>query len=85
MISYYTLPASEVGGGHRCLSPWIVAYVFPDGEVRPCLNFSYSFGNIRRERFSRIWNNAQAKLFRDTLKKNRIFPVCARCTELYRY
>ncbi|MBI4845536.1 MAG: radical SAM protein [Candidatus Omnitrophica bacterium] len=34
----------------RCLSPWIVAYVFPDGEVRPCLNSSFSFGNIRENK-----------------------------------
>lgn len=69
----------------RCVSPWITAYVFPDGEIRPCLNFDYSFGNIKKDNFTQIWNSGQAKEFRKTLRKNKIFPVCIRCTELYRY
>ncbi|MCP4650988.1 MAG: radical SAM protein [PVC group bacterium] len=83
---YYQNPSylpSEYPG--RCLSPWVVSYVFPDGEVRPCLNCSYSFGNVKNSSFSRIWNNEDARLYRTTLKKNKIFPVCIRCTELYRY
>lgn len=69
----------------RCLSPWMVAYVFPDGEVRPCLNFSYFYGNIKNDKFTKLWNNEKAINFRRQLKQNRIFPVCIRCTELYRY
>ncbi|MFH2145816.1 MAG: radical SAM protein [Candidatus Omnitrophota bacterium] len=69
----------------RCLSPWIVAYIFPDGEIRPCLNFSYSFGNIKEESFVKLWNAERAVNYRQALKKNKIFPVCVRCTELYRY
>lgn len=72
-------------GTERCVSPWIVAYIFPDGEVRPCLNFNYSYGNIKNNKFREIWNSPQAIKFRQELKKNKIFPVCARCTELYRY
>lgn len=69
----------------RCLSPWITAYIFPDGEIRPCLNFDYSYGNIRERRFAEIWNGENATKYRKALKKNNIFPVCVRCTELYRY
>ncbi|MCM8780891.1 MAG: radical SAM protein [Candidatus Omnitrophica bacterium] len=69
----------------RCLSPWIVAYIFPDGSVRPCLNCSYSFGNIMDNKFIEIWNSKEAIIYRRQLKDNGIFPVCARCTELYRY
>ncbi len=76
------LPSAQ---NSRCLSPWLTAYVFPDGEVRPCLNFSYSFGNIKKEEFISIWNGAKAARFRNTLKANKIFPACVRCTELYRY
>ena len=83
---YYTDPCYQPARQNcRCLSPWLVAYVFPDGEVRPCLNFSYSFGNIKEGKFKDIWNNGQAIQFRNTLKTNKIFPVCTRCTELYRY
>ncbi len=69
----------------RCLSPWIVAYIFPDGEIRPCLNFSYSFGNVKEVGFTQAWNSQKAVAFRKFLKEKRIFPVCVRCTELYRY
>jgi radical SAM protein with 4Fe4S-binding SPASM domain len=69
----------------RCLSPWIAAYVFPNGDVRPCLNFSYSYGNVRGNKISELWNGPCAIQFRRFLKEKKIFPVCARCTELYRY
>ncbi|MBU0881007.1 MAG: radical SAM protein [Candidatus Omnitrophica bacterium] len=69
----------------RCLSPWIAAYVFPNGEVRPCLNSTYSYGNIKDAPLCRIWNSQKALRHRQLLRENKIFPACARCTELYRY
>lgn len=69
----------------RCLSPWVVAYVFPDGQVKPCLNCSYEFGNLKNARFEHIWNSEKAVRFRNLLKKNQLFATCVRCTELYRY
>lgn len=69
----------------RCLSPWVTAYIFPDGEVRPCLNLSYTYGNINSSKFTKIWNSAPAIRYRRILKEENIFPVCVRCTELYRY
>lgn len=71
--------------GMRCLGPWLVAYIFPDGEVRPCLNLSYSFGNIKTEKFAELWNSQRAVDYRQLVKEKKIFPVCIRCTELYRY
>lgn len=83
---YYTNPGyAPRGFSGKCLSPWIAAYVFPDGAVRPCLNSTYSYGNIRAVRFQDIWNGRAAVRFRRQLKKCAAFPVCARCTELYRY
>ncbi len=69
----------------RCLSPWVCAYVFPDGNVRPCLNSTYSFGNIKESDFKNIWNGEKAAEYRQILKNNKIFAACIRCTELYRY
>jgi len=69
----------------RCLSPWIAGYIFPDGELRPCLNSGYSFGNLKKDRFWKIWNSSEALKFRSLLKEKGIFPSCVRCTELYRY
>ncbi len=82
---YHNKNYRPAGGSVRCLSPWMVAYIFPDGQVKPCLNFSYSYGTIKSSKFSELWNNPAAIKFRRQLKDNKIFPVCARCTELYRY
>ncbi len=86
LLEYYRDPSrlpSDYPG--RCLSPWMVAYVFPDGEVRPCLNCSYSFGSIKNEKFRQIWNSQKAVNYRRLLKQKQFFPVCVRCSELYRY
>jgi radical SAM protein with 4Fe4S-binding SPASM domain len=86
IIKYYTsfdfLPESYK---NRCISPWMVAYVFPDGSVRPCQSLNYSIGNIRDASFKQLWNGDSASTFRKTLKKDKHFPVCTRCTEFYRY
>jgi radical SAM protein with 4Fe4S-binding SPASM domain len=83
LIKYYRDPCFSPG--LRCLSPWIAAYVFPDGEVRPCLNCTYSYGNIKSSSFGSSWNGDKAIAFRRALKKAGAFPLCRRCTELYRY
>jgi len=70
---------------NRCLSPWMVAYIFPDGSVRPCLSLGYSVGNIKENSFRTIWNNYNYKRFRKILKRRNSFPVCAKCTEYYRF
>jgi MoaA/NifB/PqqE/SkfB family radical SAM enzyme len=86
-LSHYYTKARYIPEGYsrRCLSPWIAAYVFPDGQLRPCLNSSYSFGNIKGSGFLEAWNSPQAVRYRQELKKQGIFPACVRCTELYRY
>lgn len=69
----------------RCLSPWMVAYIFPDGSVGPCLALNYSIGNIKESKFTDIWNGEAALKFRKMLKEEKYFPVCPRCTEFYRF
>ena len=86
LMEYYQNPAyrpSEYPA--RCLSPWMTAYVFPDGQVLPCLNFDYSYGNLKTDNFLRIWNGESATRYRRMIKDKGILPVCVRCTELYRY
>lgn len=84
-LAYYRDDYIPKGYGNRCLSPWACAYIFPEGEVKPCLNSSYSFGSIKNQAFREIWNSQKAREFRRLLKENKIFPACIRCTELYRY
>jgi len=82
LLDYYSL---NYDPKLKCLSPWMVSYIFPDGRVLPCLNYSYSFGNIKDSNFLEIWNNKEAIYFRKILKKYKRFKACLRCTELYRY
>ncbi len=69
----------------RCKSPWMAAYVFPDGGVRPFHSMNFEAGNIRDDSFTDIWNNAAYRRFRRQVRACGRFPICARCTELYRF
>ena len=69
----------------RCLSPWMVAYVLPDGSVKPCLSLGYEMGNLQEAPFKEIWNGERAIRFRRLLKERGYFPVCPRCTEFCRF
>ena len=69
----------------RCKSPWMVAYIFPDGSVHPCLSMGVTMGDINKEPFLKIWNNERYKKYRRVVKKQGHFDACARCTELYRF
>ncbi len=71
--------------GSACMSPWMVAYIFPDGTVRPCLSNGVVMGNVREESFSAIWNNDRYVGYRREVKRHGYFPACVRCTELYRF
>jgi len=70
---------------NRCLSPWMVAYIFPDGSVRACQSLNFSAGNIRESSFRDIWNSERYRNFRQVVKERKAFPVCVRCTEFYRF
>lgn len=69
----------------RCLSPWMVAYIFPDGTVRPCLSLSLSLGNIKHQSFLDTWNSPEYVHFRKDIMEKGGYPVCTRCTEFYRF
>jgi radical SAM protein with 4Fe4S-binding SPASM domain len=69
----------------RCLSPWMVVYVFPNGDLRPCLSLGVTFGNIHEDSIERMLNGERARKFRQDLKARGMFPACARCTELCRF
>ncbi len=70
---------------NRCVSPWMVAYIFPDGTVRPCQSLNYSSGNLKENGFKKIWNNENHIRFRQITKRLKRYPVCSRCTEFYRF
>jgi len=69
----------------RCLSAWMVAYIMPDGDVRPCYLFNLSLGNIKEKQFTEIWREGRYREFRRVTKTLGKYPACQRCTELYRF
>jgi len=69
----------------RCKGPWMAAYIFPDGGVRPFHSMPFVAGNVRDAPFRAIWNNDAYRRYRRTVKARGRFPICSRCTELYRF
>ena len=63
----------------------MTVYIFPDGNVGPCEELNLYFGNAKSESFKFIWNNRQFVRFRQILREKKTFPVCYRCSELYRF
>lgn len=71
---------------NRCLSLWLTAYIFPDGSVRPYHSMNYTLGNIRKDRFTKIWNSPAYQKYRKYIKDHKKFAVCPKgCTEFFRY
>ncbi|MFQ5706407.1 MAG: radical SAM protein [bacterium] len=85
--SYYTsFEFTSTSYRNRCLSLWMAAYIFPNGDVRPYHSMDYTLGNVQQSTFKEIWNNEKFQVYRRFIKRNRKFPVCAKgCTEFYRY
>src|SRR4030042_5943091 len=80
--SFSFLPSSYK---QRRLRPWMVAYVLPDGIIKPCLSLGYAMGDLHAASFKEIWNGERAVQFRRLLKERRYFPICPRCTEFSRF
>lgn len=81
VIEYYLGNSFNYAANKRCIRPWRVAPIYPNGNLIPCLD--YSFGNLRESSFREIWNGQRAKRFRKVLRSIGQFPVCARCCALY--
>jgi len=86
IVEYYTqkrfLPSSYA---RRCMSPWVITYICPNGEVRPCFLLDYVAGNLNQKSFADIWSDKKYLDFRKNLKTHKLFPACTKCTEFYRY
>ena len=80
---YYQEPANTFGY-KKCMYPWMVTDIMPNGDVAPCRDYpDYVVGNIREESLPDIWNNEHYRKFRTALKEEKgLFPICARCCGL---
>ena len=80
---YYHEPGNFFGYG-KCVTPWLIAELMPNGDVSPCRDYpDYVVGNIKNEGILEIFNNERYRKFRLALKKaGGVFPICARCCGL---
>lgn len=80
---YYGEPGNFMGYG-KCVTPWLITEVMPNGDVSPCRDYpDYIVGNIRETPILEIFNNEKYRKFRKTLKEaGGTFPICARCCGL---
>ena len=68
----------------NCEYPWNTLVINYKGDVFPCcqdVNESINLGNIRREKFSQIWNSPNICKLRDAIKGNskHLPAVCEKC------
>lgn len=84
---YYNEP-ERLFGYKRCVAPWFMVDIMPDGSVATCRDHpDYIVGNIKNNNLIDIYNNEKYRKFRKALKssKNGLFPICSRCCGLMGY
>ncbi len=80
--TYYAHPEKLFGYG-KCIQPWVVTEIMPNGDVATCRDYpDYVCGNIQRDPLLEIWNNDKYRQFRQSLTKDGLLPICARCCGL---
>jgi radical SAM protein with 4Fe4S-binding SPASM domain len=73
---------SQTFGYQRCLVPWSIVQVLPNGDVTTCGDYpDYLVGNVRDASLLELWNNDRYRRFRQLLATG-LLPVCSRCCGL---
>ena len=66
-----------------CLWPFYYSFISCDGYVQPCCIISdpgrFTLGNLKKKRFSNIWNSSEMIQFRRTIQTRRLHDFCKRC------
>lgn len=65
-----------------CTTPWLYAFVGPDGYVSNCIE--NTIGNIKENDFWELWNNEKANKIRQVLCENGSFDFCKKCCNFYK-
>ncbi|MFA5859703.1 MAG: radical SAM protein [Elusimicrobiota bacterium] len=83
MKDYYLKP-SEMFGYSKCIAPFIMVDIMPNGDVTTCRDFiDIKVGNVNDNKLLDIWNNDKFVQFRKLLIKHKgLLPICARCCGL---
>lgn len=80
--AYYKREHNKIRKNHgKCLAPWNMAMVLPDGEVWICPD--YSVGNVKEENILKLFNNKKAREFRKILVNLKKMPICGDCYTIY--
>ena len=65
-----------------CLLPWTQLYVFSDGSLRPCCDWSGPpLGDLRSSEIDELWNSPGLKVLRADMMRGRPVAGCWRCYE----
>lgn len=87
-IHRYYLEPENLFGYKKCVAPWFMVDIMPDGSVATCRDHpDYVAGNIKHDSLVNIYNNEKYRAFRQAIKscEKGLFPVCARCCGLMGY
>ena len=72
-------PDDDVMEGYSCSAGHTACYINPYAEVFPCVQFQFSTGNLRRQKFADIWyRSPQMKEVRSIRVKD--LTVCSSCS-----
>jgi radical SAM protein with 4Fe4S-binding SPASM domain len=70
-------------GENACCNIENLIDIQPTGEANFCVDApDYSFGNARENTIKELWNNEQAKAFRE-FRRNKVLSACHRCVARY--
>ncbi|MFH2027983.1 MAG: radical SAM protein [Nanoarchaeota archaeon] len=83
-IAKYYLEPSKMFGYDKCVAPFIMVDVMPNGDVTTCRDFiDVKVGNITEKPLLEIWNDKEFVKFRKLLiDKKGLLPQCSRCCGL---
>jgi len=87
-IARYYLEPDNLFGYGRCVAPWFMVDIMPNGDVVTCRDHpDYLVGNIKNSSLTEIYNNDKYMAFRRALRSNKkgLFPICSRCCGLMGY
>jgi MoaA/NifB/PqqE/SkfB family radical SAM enzyme len=70
------------GYARTCRYPYFAVRIDPGGDVYPCHNFPYAFGNVRTGRLLDIWNGPEYRRLRAGLGRYPRPAGCSNCCKI---
>jgi radical SAM protein with 4Fe4S-binding SPASM domain len=75
-VSKKAVPLADFIGG--CGAGRLYCSLSPQGDVHPCVFFPVTVGNLKKEKFSDIWLNAE--MFKTLRDRSKLKGACAACS-----